>query len=122
MTNRRCSAEATVCAPLGSAVLLKSRLARYFVGFRLAPTPSRCPRRAAATKESRPRASRPTRRLFLDESFRRQRLDDMRPCPDPLHVALEFGADVNAGMSAPAENSEQIGIRHRELITHQICV
>src|SRR6185312_566089 len=60
MTKRRLLEAATVRAPLGSAVFLKSRLARYFESFRFATTPSRgiC-REQAGTQESRPRLGLP---------------------------------------------------------------
>src|SRR6202035_780916 len=122
MTKRRPLAGVTVRAPLGSAVFLKSRLARYLESFRLATTPSRGVRKGTTRHARVAPGSAAVRgqRLFFDQPFCGHCFDDLRPFPDAIDVAFELGPNINPDMDAPTQNCEQIGICNCELITHQV--
>src|SRR5579872_4113737 len=104
MTNRNPAARAMLRAPLGSAVLLKSRFARYLESLRLAMSDSRHPlgstlharlapdRLKACPAPVSSRACRPgfpqSPRSVL-EAFRLPRCDHMRAGSDAIEECLE---------------------------------
>src|ERR1043165_40665 len=113
MTKRSCPARATARLPLGSAVLLKSRLERYLESFRLATGTLR----GADEIPLDARVAPAGQRLLADQALGSHGLDDMRTLADPIGVSFELGAYVNANMGAPGQHREQVGIGNRKLIT-----